>query len=111
MWGEKWKSYHIVSEYSKQAQNEFKTRHSWVGKVIYWELCKGLDCDHTTKLYMNKPESILGNETHKILRYFETKTDHLILTKISVSKQEKKRTWLQLDFLWTKDWTYKKTKR
>ena len=28
---------------------------------------------------MNKLEFFLENETHKILLYFETKTDHLIL--------------------------------
>ena len=28
---------HIISECSKLAQKECKTRHDWVGKVIYWE--------------------------------------------------------------------------
>ena len=32
----------------------------------------------TTKLYMHKPESILVEETHKILWDFEIQTDHLI---------------------------------
>ena len=31
---------HIISECSKLAQNEYKTRHNWVGKVIHWELCQ-----------------------------------------------------------------------
>ena len=29
-----------ISESSKQAQKEYKIRIDWVGKVIYWELCK-----------------------------------------------------------------------
>ena len=43
---------HIISEYSKFAQKEYKTRHDWVGKVIHWELCKKLKFDHTNKCYM-----------------------------------------------------------
>ena len=31
---------HIISEWSKLAQNEYKARHDWVGKVIQWEMCK-----------------------------------------------------------------------
>ena len=31
---------HIIIECSKLAEKEYKTRHDWVGKVIYWELCK-----------------------------------------------------------------------
>ena len=30
----------IISECSKLAQKEDKTRHDWVGKMIHWELCK-----------------------------------------------------------------------
>ena len=55
-----------------------KTRHDWVGVVIYWELCKKLKYDHSTKWYMHKPESVLENETHKILLDFEIQTDHII---------------------------------
>ena len=40
---------HIISECSKFAQKECKTRHDWVGKGIYWGLCKKLKFDHTNK--------------------------------------------------------------
>ena len=30
----------IISECSKLAQKEYKTKHDWVEKVINWELCK-----------------------------------------------------------------------
>ena len=30
---------HIISECSKLAQMEYKTRHDWVSKVIHWEMC------------------------------------------------------------------------
>ena len=30
---------HIISECSKLAQKEYKTRPDWVGKVIHWEMC------------------------------------------------------------------------
>ena len=39
----------IMSECSKLAQEKYKSKHNWVGKVIHWELCKRLKFDHTTK--------------------------------------------------------------
>ena len=38
---------HIISECSKLAQKEYKTRHDLFGKVIHWEMCKKLKFDHT----------------------------------------------------------------
>ena len=49
---------HIISECSKLAQKEYKTRHDWVVKGIHWELCKRLNFDQTNKLYMHKTESV-----------------------------------------------------
>ena len=40
---------HIISECSKLAQKEYKTRHDRVGKVIHWEMCKKFKFDHTNK--------------------------------------------------------------
>ena len=34
----------IISEFSKLAQKEYKARHDWVGKVIYWEMSKKFKC-------------------------------------------------------------------
>ena len=45
-----------------------------VGRVIYWELYKRLKHDHTTKWYMYNPESIVENETHKLIWDFEIPT-------------------------------------
>ena len=50
---------HIISECSKLAQKEYKTRHDWVGKVVHWEMCKKFKFDHTNKWYMHKPEPVL----------------------------------------------------
>ena len=68
---------HIISENSILAQNEFKTKHDWVDKVIYWKLCKKLKFDHTNRWFMNNPESIQENETRKLLWDFDIQTDHL----------------------------------
>ena len=43
------KNTHIVCECSKLAQKEYKTRHDWMGKVIFGELCKKFQFDHTNK--------------------------------------------------------------
>ena len=69
---------HIVSEYSKLALKEYKTRLDWAGKVIHKELCKKLKFDHTNKWYMHNSHSVLENEMHKLLWDFEIQTDHLI---------------------------------
>ena len=42
----------------KTSTKKYKTRHSWVRKVIHWELYKKLKFDHKTKYYMHKLESI-----------------------------------------------------
>ena len=71
----------ITSEWSKLVQKEYKTRYDWVGKMIHWELCQKFNFDNTNKYCMHNPDSILENETHKLLWYFEIQTDHLILTR------------------------------
>ena len=55
------------------------TRHDRVGKVIHCVVCKKLKFEFTAKRYMQKLESIQVNETLKILRDFEIKSDPLIL--------------------------------
>ena len=45
----------IISECSKLAQKEYKTRHDWMGKVIHRELCRKFEFDHTNKWYMHNP--------------------------------------------------------
>ena len=43
---------HIMNECSKLAEKEHESRHDWVRKVIFLELCKKLKLDDTTKSYM-----------------------------------------------------------
>ena len=93
-----------ISGFSKLAKKEYKTRHDWVGKVIYWELCKKLIFDHTNKWYMYNPEYVLENETHKLLWDFEIQTDHQISARrpdqviIYLKKRVGKRTCRIVDF-------------
>ena len=49
----------IISKCSKLMQREYKTRHDWVGKGILLKLCKKSKFDHTNKLYMHNPASLL----------------------------------------------------
>ena len=65
---------HIISECSKLAQKEYKTRHDWVGKAIHWEVCNKSKFDHTNKWYMHNPASVLENDA----RDFDIQTDHPI---------------------------------
>ena len=78
----------IISECSKLAN----TRHDWVGKMILWELCKKLKCDHTT---MHKLKSVLENEKNKILWDTGIQTNQLTPVKIldlDIIYEKKKKT-------------------
>ena len=72
---------HIISESSKLAQKEYKTRHDWMGKVIHWEMWKKFKFNHVNKWYMHNSASVQENDTHKLLWDFEIQTDHLISAK------------------------------
>ena len=91
---------YVISECSKLAQKEYKTRHDWLGEVIHWEMSKKLKYDHTNKWYMHNPEFLRENETHKLLSDFKIQTDHLILASppdlFIINK--KKRTYRIMDF-------------
>ena len=69
---------HTISECSKLALKEYKTRHDLVGKVIHWEMCKKFKFDHTNKWYMHNPAPVLENDPQKLLWDFDIHTDHLI---------------------------------
>ena len=86
---------HIISESSKLAQKEYKTRHDWVGKVIYWDMCKKFKFDHTNKWYMHNPAPVIENNTHKLQWDSDIQTDHLTSARII---NKKKRTWKIVDF-------------
>ena len=66
------------NERSKLEQEDYKSRHDWVGKVINWEVCKRLKFDHTAKWYMPKSVSLSENETHRNIWDFEIQSDYLI---------------------------------
>ena len=98
---------HIISECGKLAKNEYKTRHDWVGKVIYWKLYEKFKFDHTNKWYMHNLASLLENETHKLLWDFNIKTDHYKVWStrrpdlIIINKKKKKKKNRELAKLWT----------
>ena len=83
----------IISECSKLAQKEYKATNDWVSKVIHWETCKKFKFDHTNKWYMQNPEPVLENDTHKLPWDFNIQTDHLISVRrpdlITINKKKK----------------------
>ena len=56
----------IKSQCNELIQNELKSRHDWVGRVIHWELWKILKLYRADKWYMQKPETVLENKKHEI---------------------------------------------
>ena len=89
---------HIISECSKLAQKEYKTRHDWVGKGIPWEMCKKFKFEHANKWYMHNPTPILENYTNKLQWDFDIHTDHLISVRrpdlIIINKKKKEENLL-----------------
>ena len=49
--------------------------------MIHWELCKRLKFDNITKRYIHKSESVVENETQKILWDFDLHTNLLITAR------------------------------
>ena len=92
---------HIISEYSKLAQKEYKARHDWVGKVIHMEMCKKFQFDLTNKWYMHNPAPVVENDAHKLLWDFNIQTDQLILARRPDLKifNKKKRVYAKLSTL------------
>ena len=94
---------HIISECSKLALKEYKSRHDWVGKVIHWEMCKKFEFDHTNKWYMHNLAPVRENDTHKLLWDFDKHKDHLISARrpdlIIINKKKKKKKLAKLPTL------------
>ena len=89
---------HIKSECSNLALKEYKTRHDRVGKVIHWDMRNMLKFDHTNKLNMHYPESVLEKDIHTLLCDFEIQIDH----QISSSPCKKEDEWRpsKLQYYW-----------
>ena len=106
---------HIISECSKLAHKEYKTRYDWVGKVIHWEICKKFKFDHTNKWYIRNLAPVLENDTHKLLWDFDIHTDHLISARrpdlIIIPPPKKKKENLQNCGLCCPGWPQNKTER
>ena len=92
---------HITRERSKLLNKLYLTRLNCVEKVIHWELFKKFKFDHTNKWYMYNLESILANETHKLLYDFEIQTDNLISTSRTYLRIGKKNRTREPAELWT----------
>ena len=93
--GDRAETINHISECSKLAQKECKSRHDWVGKVIHGGGCKKFIFDHTNKCYMHNTGPVLEHDTHKFLWNFEIHMDHLISARrpdlIIIKKKKKKK--------------------
>ena len=82
---ERWSSENCVDKWLYEQTRIYHFQqminHERVGKVIHWELYKGLKFGLTSKWYMNQPEYVPENESHKIPWDFGIQMDHLILVK------------------------------
>ena len=73
LWGKRDETInHVISEWSKLSQKEYKTCH--------WEFSE-LKLDHTNKWYMHNQESDPKYDMHKLFWDFEIQTDHQITAR------------------------------
>ena len=83
---------HLISECSKMAQKEYKNRHDWVGRRIHWDICRKFGVNVSEKWYNHEPESVVENDTCKVLWDFTIQTDHVIEARrpdlILIKKEE-----------------------
>ena len=52
---------HIASGCSKLAQNEYKTKHDKLGKIVHWKLVRKCNFEAIDEWYEHEPESVLEN--------------------------------------------------
>ena len=103
-----------MSECSKLAQKEYKTRYDWVRKVIHWEMCKTHTNSYETLTYtwitwsnrdqLQKKRKKKEKRTCKIVD-FAVPADH----RIKLKKCEKKDKYLDFARELKKLWNMKVT--
>lgn len=90
-------TFHILSECSKLAQNEYKKRHDKVAQLVHWNLCKKYELKYAKNWYDHVAESVTENEKAKILWDFTIQTDHVIQARrpdIVVKEKGLDHTWI-----------------
>ena len=58
---------------NNESYNKQMYKKQLIRSLIFCELCKKVKFDHTSKMYIQKPESALEIKTHKSIRDFEIK--------------------------------------
>ena len=66
---------HILSEYEKLAQGEYKKRHDHVTSIIHWELCALHGFNRSKNWFDHRAEPVRENDKVKILWDFNIHTD------------------------------------
>ena len=84
---------HIVSGCEKLAQKEHKRRHDNVAKKIHWDLCKRHEIYHHEKWYDHIPDSVVENDSVKLLWDINIQCDNVIQARrpdiVVIDKKEK----------------------
>ena len=87
---------HVLSEYTKLAQTQYKSRHNRVADVVHWNLYHkyGLQCTSRWYKHYGREHPVMGNDEVKILWDFNVETEHAIVHRqpdiVVLEKKEKK---------------------
>ena len=77
---------HIVTEYSKVAQTEYK-------RMVCWKLCEKFNLEKSEKCYLHNPQSVTDNVNHRLIWDMNIQCDGVIVERkpdiVIVNKMEK----------------------
>ena len=84
---------HIASGCEKLTQKEYKRRYDNVAKKIHWDLCKRHEIEHQDKWYDHIPDSVVENDSVKLLWDINIQCDNVIEARrpdiVVIDKKEK----------------------
>ena len=69
---------HLVSGCTQLAVTQYKTRHDNVAKYLHWLLCSKYDMQREHHWWKHNPDSVVENNSVKILWDFNIFVDHVI---------------------------------
>ena len=72
---------HIVSECSKLAQREYKRRHDFVVRMVYWKLCEKFNLEKSGNWYLRILQTVTEKVNYKLMWHMNIQCDNIIVER------------------------------
>ena len=73
---------HIICEYKKLAQREYKRRYDTVGKLLHWKFCENHNLERKENWYKPCPERAVEDDDVKLIWDMNIQYDNVIEARI-----------------------------